>query len=81
MVAVAGSGTRFFLPATKTMPKEMLPIVNKPIIQIVVEELVDAGIEDIILVTKSDKRALEDHFDHNVVLEQELKLNGRDRTV
>ena len=76
VVAVAGSGTRF-LPATKTMPKEMLPIVNKPIIQIVVEELVEAGIEDIILVTKSDKRALEDHFDHNVVLEQELKLNGK----
>ena len=62
IVAVAGSGTRF-LPATKTMPKEMLPIVDKPIIQLVVEELVEAGIEDIILVTKWDKKHLEDHFD------------------
>ena len=51
IVAVAGAGTRF-LPATKTMPKEMLPIVDKPIIQLVVEELVEAGIQDIILVTK-----------------------------
>ena len=57
VVAVAGSGTRF-LPATKTMPKEMLPIVDKPIIQIVVEELVEAGITDIILVTRADKKIL-----------------------
>jgi UTP--glucose-1-phosphate uridylyltransferase len=76
VVAVAGSGTRF-LPATKTMPKEMLPIVDKPIIQLVVEELVAAGITDIILVTRSDKRALEDHFDHNLTLEYELKKNGK----
>ena len=67
IVAVAGSGTRL-LPATKSMPKEMLPIVDKPIIQLIVEELVSAGIEDIILVTKWDKKPLEDHFDHNWAL-------------
>ena len=76
VVAVAGSGTRF-LPATKTMPKEMLPIVDKPIIQIVVEELVEAGITDIILVTRADKKILEDHFDRNLVLEEELTRNGK----
>ncbi len=76
VVAVAGSGTRF-LPATKTMPKEMLPIVDKPIIQLVVEELVEAGIEDIILVTKWDKKPLEDHFDHNWALVDELKKAGK----
>src|SRR3989339_624222 len=71
VVAVAGSGTRL-LPATKAMPKEMLPIVDKPIIQLVVEELVEAGIEDIILVTKWDKKPLEDHFEHSWILEHEL---------
>ena len=76
IVAVAGAGTRF-LPATKTMPKEMLPIVDKPIIQLVVEELVEAGIQDIILVTKWDKKALEDHFDHNWALANELKEAGK----
>src|SRR5512147_1829265 len=76
IVAVAGSGTRF-LPATKTMPKEMLPIVDKPIIQLVVEELVEAGIQDIILVTKWDKKSLEDHFDHNWALANELKEAGK----
>lgn len=76
VVAVAGSGTRF-LPATKTMPKEMLPIVDKPIIQIVVEELVEAGIEDIILVTKWDKKPLEDHFDYSWALENELEKAGK----
>ncbi|MFZ1242893.1 MAG: sugar phosphate nucleotidyltransferase [Candidatus Saccharimonas sp.] len=62
IIAAAGFGTRF-LPQTKAMPKEMLPIVDKPIIQYVVEELVDAGIKDIILVGSSNKRAIEDHFD------------------
>ncbi|MDA8084736.1 MAG: sugar phosphate nucleotidyltransferase [Nitrospiraceae bacterium] len=76
IVAVAGAGTRF-LPATKTMPKEMLPIVDKPIIQLVVEELVEAGIQDIILVTKWDKKALEDHFDHNWALSNELREAGK----
>lgn len=77
IVAVAGSGTRL-LPATKAMPKEMLPIVDKPIIQLVVEELVAAGIEDIILVTKWDKKPLEDHFDHNWALMNELKQAGKE---
>ena len=76
IVAVAGSGTRF-LPVTKAMPKEMLPIVDKPIIQLVVEELVEAGIEDIILVTKWDKKPLEDHFDHSWALENELEKTGK----
>jgi len=77
IVAVAGSGTRL-LPATKAMPKEMLPIVDKPIIQLVVEELVAGGIEDIILVTKWDKKPLEDHFDHNWALMNELKQSGKE---
>jgi len=77
IIAVAGSGTRL-LPATKTMPKEMLPIVDKPIIQLVVEELVAAGIEDIILVTKWDKKPLEDHFDYSWALVQELKKTGKE---
>jgi UTP--glucose-1-phosphate uridylyltransferase len=77
VIAVAGSGTRF-LPVTKAMPKEMLPIVDKPIIQLIVEELVDAGIQDIILVTKWDKRPLEDHFDQNWALVQELKQSGKE---
>ncbi|MEA3464187.1 MAG: UTP--glucose-1-phosphate uridylyltransferase [Patescibacteria group bacterium] len=76
VVAVAGSGTRL-LPATKSMPKEMLPIIDKPIIQLVVEELVEAGIEDIILVTKWDKKPLEDHFDRNRELEYDLKKTGK----
>jgi UTP--glucose-1-phosphate uridylyltransferase len=78
IVAVAGSGTRF-LPATKSMPKEMLPIVDKPIIQLVVEELVAAGIEDIILVTKWDKKPLEDHFDQNWALISDLKKAGKEK--
>lgn len=62
VIAAAGFGTRF-LPQTKAMPKEMLPLIDKPIIQIVVEELVEAGIKDIIIVGSSNKRAIEDHFD------------------
>jgi UTP--glucose-1-phosphate uridylyltransferase len=62
VIAAAGFGTRF-LPQTKAMPKEMLPLVDKPIIQYVVEELVEAGIRDIIIVTNQQKRAIEDHFD------------------
>jgi len=76
IVAVAGSGTRL-LPATKAMPKEMLPIIDKPIIQLVVEELVEAGITDIILVTKWDKKPLEDHFDHSLILLEDLRKNGK----
>lgn len=77
IVAVAGSGTRL-LPATKAMPKEMLPIVDKPIIQLVVEELVAGGVEDVILVTKWDKKPLEDHFDHNWALMDDLKKSGKE---
>ncbi len=78
VVAVAGSGTRF-LPATKSMPKEMLPIIDKPIIQLIVEELVAGGIEDVILVTKWDKKPLEDFFDHSWALEQELENSGKEK--
>ena len=76
VIAVAGSGTRF-LPATKAQPKEMLPIVDKPIVQYVVEELVASGIEDIILVTKWDKKTLEDHFDRSYELEHALEAAGK----
>ena len=78
IIAVAGSGTRL-LPATKAMPKEMLPIIDKPIIQLVVEELVEAGIKDIVLVTKWDKKPLEDHFDRNFELECNLRENGKEK--
>jgi UTP--glucose-1-phosphate uridylyltransferase len=76
IVAVAGSGTRL-LPATKSMPKEMLPIVDTPIIHLVVEELVAAGIEDIIFVTRWDKKPLEDYFDHSLALENDLRKSGK----
>lgn len=64
IIPAAGLGTRF-LPATKAMPKEMLPIVDKPTIQYIVEEAIMSGIEDIIIVTSHTKRAIEDHFDIN----------------
>ena len=72
VIAVAGFGTRF-LPATKAQPKEMLAVVDKPIIQYVVEEMVDAGIEEIVLVTGQNKRSIEDHFDRSFELEYRLK--------
>ncbi|MBX0313354.1 UTP--glucose-1-phosphate uridylyltransferase GalU [Planococcus glaciei] len=71
IIPAAGLGTRF-LPATKAMPKEMLPILNKPTIQYIVEEAVESGIEDIIIVTGKGKRAIEDHFDNNFELEENL---------
>jgi UTP--glucose-1-phosphate uridylyltransferase len=71
----AGWGTRF-LPATKAQPKEMLPLVDKPVIQYAVEEAVEAGIEQVIIVTSSQKRAIEDHFDISVELEQLLEARG-----
>jgi UTP--glucose-1-phosphate uridylyltransferase len=71
IIPAAGLGTRF-LPATKAMPKEMLPIIDKPTIQYIVEEAVASGIEDIIIVTGKGKRAIEDHFDHAFELEQNL---------
>jgi UTP--glucose-1-phosphate uridylyltransferase len=76
IIPAAGLGTRF-LPATKAMPKEMLPIVDKPTIQYIVEEAVEAGIEDIIIVTGKGKRAIEDHFDHSFELEQNLLNKGK----
>ncbi|WP_037375850.1 UTP--glucose-1-phosphate uridylyltransferase GalU [Sedimenticola selenatireducens] len=73
---VAGMGTRF-LPATKANPKEMLPIVDKPLIQYAVEEAVAAGINELIFVTNSSKRAIEDHFDKNYEMEAELDKRGK----
>ncbi len=76
VIPVAGFGTRF-LPATKAQPKEMLPLVDKPIIQYVVEDAVSAGIEDIILVTGWHKRNIEDHFDYPFELEKRLEEAGK----
>lgn len=76
VIPAAGLGTRF-LPATKASPKEMLPLVDKPVIQYVVEEAVAAGITEIIIVTGRGKRAIEDHFDTVTELEQLLKANGK----
>ena len=75
---VAGLGTRF-LPATKASPKEMLPIVDKPLIQYAVEEAMDAGITDIIFISSRTKRTVEDHFDKAYELETELAARGKDR--
>lgn len=76
IIAAAGFGTRF-LPQTKAMPKEMLPVIDKPIIQIVVEELAMAGIKDIIIIGSSNKRAIEDHFDEpNADLLENLRAGG-----
>jgi len=76
IIPAAGWGTRF-LPFTKAMPKEMLPIIDKPVIQYVVEEVVAAGIEDIVIVTSFQKRAIEDHFDNSLELERHLEKQGK----
>ena len=76
IIPAAGLGTRF-LPATKAMPKEMLPIVDKPTIQYIIEEAIASGIEDIIIVTGKGKRAIEDHFDHAYELENTLLKKGK----
>lgn len=76
VIAAAGLGTRF-LPQTKAMPKEMLPIIDKPVIQMVVEEAVAAGVTDIMIVTGSTKRSIEDHFDRAVELEEALIQKGK----
>jgi UTP--glucose-1-phosphate uridylyltransferase len=73
---VAGFGTRF-LPATKAMPKELLPIVDKPLIQYAAEEAIAAGIDTLIFVTGRNKRAIEDHFDNNQELEMALRAKGK----
>lgn len=77
VIPAAGLGTRF-LPATKAMPKEMLPIVDKPTIQFIVEEALASGIEDILIITGKNKRSIEDHFDANPELEVNLKEKGKD---
>ncbi|MGG3571964.1 UTP--glucose-1-phosphate uridylyltransferase GalU [Bacillus gobiensis] len=76
IIPAAGLGTRF-LPATKAMPKEMLPIVDKPTIQYIIEEAIESGIEDIIIVTGKGKRAIEDHFDNAPELERNLEEKGK----
>ncbi|MEL7208496.1 MAG: UTP--glucose-1-phosphate uridylyltransferase GalU [Actinomycetota bacterium] len=77
VIPAAGLGTRF-LPATKAQPKEMLPVVDRPAIQYVVEEAVAAGIEDILIITGRGKRSLEDHFDRNFELEHQLHEKGKE---
>jgi UTP--glucose-1-phosphate uridylyltransferase len=77
IIPAAGLGTRF-LPATKAQPKEMLPIVDKPTIQYIIEEAVASGIEEILIITGRNKRAIEDHFDKSVELELELKAKHKD---
>ena len=76
VIPAAGFGTRF-LPATKATPKEMLPIVDKPTIQYIVEEAISSGIEDILIISGHAKRAIEDHFDSAPILEAELKAKGK----
>ena len=78
IIPAAGFGTRF-LPQTKAMPKEMLPVVDKPVIQYVVEEAVASGIRDVVIVTGAQKRAIEDHFDKSPDLERYLKERGQDK--
>lgn len=76
IICAAGLGTRF-LPQTKAMPKEMLPIIDRPVIQLIVEEAIAAGVTDIIIVTGTTKRAIEDHFDRSEELEIELREKGK----
>lgn len=78
VIAAAGSGTRF-LPATKAIPKEMIPLIDRPIIQYVVEELAHSGVRDVVFVSRWDKRVLEDHFDQHPTLEDELATPDKQR--
>ena len=77
IICAAGLGTRF-LPQTKAMPKEMLPLIDRPVIQLIVEAAVAAGVTEVIIVTGSTKRAIEDHFDRSNELEAELRANGKE---
>lgn len=77
VIPAAGLGTRF-LPATKAQPKEMLPIVDKPTLQYIIEEAVNSGIEDILIITGRNKKSIEDHFDKSVELELELEKSGKE---
>ena len=78
VIPAAGFGTRF-LPATKAQPKEMLPIVDTPAIQYIVQEAIDSGIEEILIITGRNKRAIEDHFDSSIELEQLLQQQGKQK--
>ena len=78
VIPAAGYGTRF-LPVTKAVPKEMIPIVDKPVIQYIVEEALQSGIEEILIITGHGKRAIEDHFDTNIDLELQLRQQGKDQ--
>src|ERR1700744_705650 len=77
VIPVAGLGTRM-LPAAKAVPKELLPVLDRPTIQYVVEEAAAGGIDDVLLITSAGKRAIEDHFEPNRELESRLKSSGRD---
>jgi UTP--glucose-1-phosphate uridylyltransferase len=77
VIPAAGYGTRF-LPATKAVPKELLPIVDRPTIQYILEECARAGVDDVLLVTSAGKSAIEDHFDRNIELEEALRAKGKD---
>ena len=76
IVPAAGLGTRF-LPATKAQPKEMLPVVDKPTMQYIIEEAVNSGIEEILIITGRNKKSIEDHFDKSIELEIELQSKGK----
>lgn len=76
IIPAAGLGTRF-LPATKAQPKEMLPVVDKPTIQYIIEEAVASGIEEILIITGRNKKCIEDHFDKSIELELELQKSGK----
>ena len=78
IIPVAGLGTRM-LPATKAIPKELLPIIDKPLVQYIVEEAIEAGIQEIIFITRSGKEAIENHFDVNFELEKALKISGKNK--
>ena len=78
VIPAAGYGTRF-LPVTKAIPQEMIPIVDKPVIQYIVEEALQSGIEEILIITGHGKRAIEDHFDTNIDLELQLRQQGKDQ--
>jgi UTP--glucose-1-phosphate uridylyltransferase len=80
VIPVAGWGTRS-LPATKNVPKEMLPVYNKPGVQYVVEEAIQSGIEDVVFITNRDKSAIEDHFDYNLQLELVLERSGKEESL
>src|SRR4051812_10131556 len=77
VIPAAGFGTRM-LPAAKAVPKELLPVLDRPTIQYVVEEAAAGGIDDVLMVTSRDKRAIEDHFDRHAELEERLRAGGKD---